>query len=131
MSDKLILRVCYDLGRLTSNQRLHLQERRRREKTAQAAAQLAYFAAGAPQVEGRARVTLLVRRGRTIDPDHLLAAAEPIINALFCRRRQGFGITPDDSARYVEWAPVQQETGDRWKQREEVVIVVTAAGEDP
>lgn len=123
----LTLSVAYDLGRLTPNQRLHPQERQRRERTAATAARLAYFQAGAPELAGKARVTLLVRRGRSIDPDHLLAAAEKLINALFCRRRRGYGITEDDSARFVEWAPVQQETGALWKGREEVVLRVEAA----
>lgn len=125
----IALTVPYDLGRLAPNLRLHPQERKRRERTAAAAARLAYFQAGAPQMDGKVRVTLILRRGRVIDPDGAFAAARSIINALFCRSRQenaGMAITPDDSARFLEFGPLAQETGQRWKRREEVLVLVEA-----
>jgi hypothetical protein len=123
------IRICvpYDLGRLTPNQRIHPQEQWRRQKALKMAAYFAYLQAGFRTLPGKVRVTLIVRRGRVIDPDNLAAASKHLIDALFCSRKKanrGLGITPDDSARYVEYAPVQQETGAQWKGREQVEVIV-------
>jgi hypothetical protein len=123
--------VPYDLGRLAPNLKLNRWELQRRKKVAQGAAWFAYLQAGCPEMEGKVRVTLRIRRGRRMDPDNVLAAAKIPLDVLFCRNRNGKGITPDDSDLYVEYAPVEQMPAAMWKGREEFRVTVEPLEERP
>lgn len=117
--------VPFDLHRLAPNTRLHPWVRREAQRNAKQMARFAYIAAGSPTMEGPVVVSLIIRRGRVIDPDAALASCKHLLDGLFCARRNEWGgITPDDSARYITYGPVLQETGTEWKGREEVEVIV-------
>ncbi len=63
---------------------------------------------GQERFVGKVRLTFTVFRGRTLDPDGALGAMKPIIDGL-----KGEAFT-DDSARFVELAPVRFVTGKAW-----------------
>lgn len=125
MAEPIVITVKFDPHRLSANQRLHWRERARRAKYAKEAARVAWMCAGSPVVDGLVEVSLLVRRGRKIDPDNALGGFKNAADSLFNSRRNGFGITPDDSVDCVRWLPVQFEAGTAWKGAEEVVVTVT------
>jgi hypothetical protein len=122
----LVLRIAWDAGRLTPNKTrgMHWAEVGRLSDHAKTAARVAYYAAGCPEIDGKVRISIVVRRPRRTDPDATLASVKPIVDALFCRDKNGTGITPDDSDRYVEYGSISQETGARWRGCEEVEIRV-------
>lgn len=118
------LTVRFDPHRLSANQRLHWRERAVRARLAGEAARVAWHCAGSPVIDGPVEVLLLVRRGRVIDPDNALGGCKGIIDSLFNSKRNGYGVTPDDSTSYVRWLPIQFETGNQWMGREEVVVTI-------
>jgi hypothetical protein len=125
MADSLVtITVKFDPHRLSANQRIHWRERAKRAKCAKEAARAAWHCAGSPVIDGPVEVSLLVRRGRVIDPDNALGGFKACADALFNASRNGYGVTPDDSVHYVTWLPVRFETGDKWVCREEVVVSV-------
>lgn len=86
---------------------------------------LAWLAAGRPRVAVKVRMTLTFVRARRCDPDNALAACKGLLDGLTDKRgRQS--LLPDDSDRWVEFAPVRFETGRQWKGREAVRVVVEA-----
>lgn len=123
-----VVTVPFDPHRLSLNQRLHWRSRKSRNDVAKRAARYAYLDAGAPSFEEPVRVEIIVRRGREIDADNALSGCKPLIDALFCRRKNGEGIIPDDSPRWLELTIPKQEPGARWKGREEVVFLVRRRG---
>lgn len=93
-------------------------------KRAKTAALLAWYTAGQPTIDGPVVVSIVIRRSRRIDPINALSGYKAIEDGLFCRKREGYGITPDDSERYVSYGELRQEAGKEWKGREEVEISV-------
>ena len=115
--------VPFDPHRTSLNQRLHWRERCRRNQAAAEAAHYGWAKAGRPYTERRVRVSVLVRRGRVLDRDNVIAGLKPVADLLFSRRH-GIAMTPDDGPQWVEWGSVEFETGKRWRDRPEVVLVV-------
>jgi hypothetical protein len=124
VADTVTLTVKFDPHRLSANQRIHWRERAKRAKCAKEAARYAWHCAGSPVIDGPVEVSLLVRRGRVIDPDNALGGMKAAIDSLFNASRNGYGVTPDDSAEFVRWLPVQFETGKEWLGREEVLVTI-------
>ena len=116
--------VPFDIARCSPNLRLHWAERNSRNHRAKIAARVAWINAGKPTAEGKVRVSFLVRRGRRLDPDNLLAACKPVVDMLFNAKRTHGGITPDDSSRHIEIGRIGQETGARFKGHETVELIV-------
>lgn len=135
VDERIIVRlvVAFDVGRLTPNKMRgkHWGAIQILTRRAQMAARCVYLQAGSPTWEGPVTVALTVRRGRRLDPDGALGGSKQIIDSLFRRRDLGYGLTWDDSAAWLEFAPVRQETGKQWKGKEEVEIVVTPREETP
>lgn len=113
--------VPYDVQRLSPNLRLHFHERARRTKVARFLARRAWEQAGSPRATGPVRVSLLVRRGRSIDQQNVWCATKSICDGIFCA-----GLTPDDAPEWVTLGTVTQEPGRQWRGREEVVLIVEA-----
>jgi hypothetical protein len=88
------------------------------------AATLAWRLAGCPTMTGPVDVSILVRRGRRLDPDNLLASCKSAIDGLF-----NGAITPVDTERWVRYVSWTQETGREWALRPEVVVRVTPRAE--
>ena len=122
--DPIRITVSFDVGRLAPNRRLHWTERATLEKTARAAAFFAWHTAGSPVVQGAIRVSLTVRRVRKLDPTAVLAGFRAVENGLFCRARNGWGVVQDDSAAFIEYGEIRQETGHRWRGHEEVEVEI-------
>lgn len=117
--------VPFDPSRLSLNQRLHWRERKRRNDQAKLVARLAWNQAGQPKLDRRARVSIIVRRGRTIDADNALSGCKPVIDSLFCGRRWPSGaILPDDGPEWLELTIPRQEPGKAYRDRPEVEFVI-------
>jgi hypothetical protein len=128
MSEIARIVVPWDVQRLSPNRRVHFLARAVLVKAARAAAKLAWLDAGSPFMDGPVEVSLIIRRGRPIDPDNALAGAKSILDQLLTIQHGGCGMVEDDSAKFVRYAPVQFETGREWIGREEVVVVIRSLG---
>ena len=114
--------------------RLHWREVHRRRKAARLAGFVGWSRAGRPTVAEKVRVSILVRRGVRLDPQNIVGALKPVFDGVFVgweEKPKGNhlparlpGMLPDDSAEWLEIGQVAQETGKRWKGREEVVLTV-------
>lgn len=93
-------------------------------KAARTAARLTWLAAGSPTMDRPVEVTLLIRRGRKIDPDNALACCKHLLDGLF-----NDAVTPRDTESWVRYVEVRQETGQRWALRPEVVVIVRPRAE--
>lgn len=91
----------------------------RLEKQAMETARYCWIAAGRPRAKGKVRVGITVRRGRIMDIANIVSGAKGALDGIFKD-----GVTPDDSPRYLELGAVRQETGKRWKGKEEVSFAV-------
>jgi uncharacterized protein YbjT (DUF2867 family) len=110
-----------DAGDLTANQRLHWRERARRVQWWREQARLRWWQSGRPAFAGKVRISYTVRRGRRLDADNCAgsSALKAVTDTLVaCGALQG------DGTQWVEYAPVQQETGKQWRERPEVIILV-------
>lgn len=123
MSEPLRISVRFDPNRLSLNQRLHWRERHRRNRAVKDAARLAWMQAGQPRFEGPVRVSMVVRRGRTIDHDNAITGTKAARDALF-----NDGIVPDDSPAWVTIGECRQEAGKAWKERPEVEFIIERVG---
>lgn len=128
MGEPIVITVPWDPQRLSPNQRMHWSTRADLARKAKIAAVLGWARAGKPVIEGPVDVSLLVRRGRSIDPDNALAGCKSVLDALCNRRRSGEGVVEDDDATRVRYAPVQFEIGKQWRGREEIVVTITPRG---
>ena len=117
--------VKFDVHRLSKNMRIHWAERASRVNAAKMAARVAWHIVGSPVVDGPVEVQLTVRRGRPIDPDNALGGFSAAADSLFKSKHNGYGVTPDDSAKYISWLPVQFECGRQWKGNEHVLVQIT------
>lgn len=125
--EAVTITVPWDPARLGANRtrRMLWQERARLTQVAREAAFCAWRAAGRPVIDGKVEVSLLVRRGRVLDPDNALAGCKAVLDQLLCRRRNGAGVVEDDSAAFVDYVSVRFETGARWRLRPEVVVTIS------
>jgi Holliday junction resolvase RusA-like endonuclease len=118
--------VPFDAHRLSLNQRLHWRERHRRNQAVKEAARFAWMQAGCPRVAGPVRVSMVVRRGRSIDVDNAITGTKAARDALFCH-----AITEDDNPRFVTLGECRQEVGKAWKERPEVEFIVEPLSAPP
>jgi hypothetical protein len=132
VSRRVELVIPYDIQRCLPNvlERLSFTrngsfEAQRRKRDSRAMARLAWLQAGRPTLTPPVVVQVIVRRGRVVDPDSALSACKRIFDAVLCANRNGGeGIVPDDSARYVEYAPVLQTTGKPWAANPVIVLSI-------
>ncbi len=123
--EEVRLIVPWDPARLSPNLRLQPSERRRRERASAVAASFARRWAGDPRLEGPVVVRYVVRRARAMDDDNAEAALKHVRDALFNRKRNGEGITLDDSPARLSSLGVTFEIAPRYKRREEVLVIAT------
>lgn len=117
--------VPFDCQRLSPNLRIHYLERAKRVKKAREAARLAWLQAGKPVLTEPALVQITVRRSRKLDPDNAAAACKGALDELLTTRHNGCGLLPDDSGEWVTYAPIAQETGDRFRGQAAIVVTLT------
>jgi hypothetical protein len=116
----LSITVAMDPADTSQNQRLHWAVLARRKKRHQAAALVAWLAAGRPRLRRKVRVSVIVRRGRKMDDDNIIGGLKAARDFLF----GGGRITPSDSPEWVEMGTVTQQTGIQWRDRAHVVFVI-------
>ena len=68
----------------------------------------------------------VARRANRLDDGNVIAGAKWITDALFCRKKNGEGITEDDNPDQVRLLGVRHEIDPRWKGREELVVIVAS-----
>ncbi len=123
----VVIRVPFDVQRVSPNQRLHRHERARRVRAARAAALIAWRQAGFPRMAGPAVVSVVIRRGRPLDHDNAVACLKPLLDQLLCARANGGeGILEDDRPAVMTLGEVRQETGGKWRHLPEVEVQVEA-----
>lgn len=107
-----------DAGELSPNRRLHFRTRAARVKRWRDASAWIARELGWTKRNRKVRLTCTIRRWQKTDPFQaratlaLKALEDGLVDA---------GIIPDDTEDWVEWGPVTQETGKKWRFREEVV----------
>lgn len=121
----LTFTVTGDPTAISKNKRLHYMKRHALVQRWKASAWLAWAEAGRVRFEGKVRVAFTLRRGVKVDPDNALGCLYGLIDGLKDQPGRPAMIA-DDSDRHVEYAPVVQESGARWKGRPEVVVRVEA-----
>jgi hypothetical protein len=128
MNEPACFEIPGDVLVLSPNRRLHPMERARLVKDWKARAWYAWMAAGCPKFDVPVRIAATLRRVRAVDPDNAAAALKACWDGLCTNRwhieRLRDAMLPGDSAKWVEYAPVQQETGQHWKGKESVIVRV-------
>lgn len=114
-----MLTVQFDLHRTSPNQRACWQAMRRRRQALANATFYGWLMAGSPVVLGPVRISLTVRRGRVLDPDNAISASKQLLDALV-----SYHVIEGDSAKHLSIGEVRQETGARWKGREQIVVTI-------
>lgn len=102
--------------------RLHWGQIREAKRTWQFAAYAAWCNAGYPVFRVPVVIQFTLCRVRAVDPDNALSGLQSVVNGL-----KG-NLFPDDSPRWVQYAPVEQITGKEWRGREKIVVRVRALG---
>lgn len=128
MNEPFEFEIPGDVLALSPNRRLHPFVRRDLQRDWKARAWFAWVGAGSRRFDVPVRITLILRRGRSVDPDGALSSCKSLIDGLCFNRwhvERGRGaMVPGDSAEWVEYAPVRFETGGLYKGRESVVLRV-------
>ena len=126
LPDCIRITVPGDNAALSPNNRMAWPQKQRLVRAARSRAKAAWLLAGQPRYSGPfpVRVEVTVRRQRVMDDDNALGSLKAIRDELF-----NGAITPGDSGRYVRFEMPKQETGARWKGREEVEFTVWIGGE--
>lgn len=121
MAEGIEIRIPWDAARTSPNRlnRLLWPARLRITHAAKEAAMIAWRLAGSPVLGVPVVVDWTIRRARLLDDDGAAASLKALRDSLFVGR-----ITPDDSPRWVGTGAVRQETGKRYRGREEVVVRV-------
>ena len=89
--------VPVDPQKTSPNKRMHWGQLARAKQAARQAAHLSWIAAGKPRMGKPVLVTVVIRRGRSIDPDNALAACKPLIDGLF-----NAAFTPEDTEAWIK-----------------------------
>lgn len=89
----------------------------------------AWFEAGRPQLKGRCRLEIKVRRGRSLDNDGVVAGCKALIDAVCWTRYADHGLLPNDNDEWLAAPTVVQETGGKWTKQPELVFTFTLESE--
>jgi len=125
VDDVIVITVPFDINRCSPNRyKRNWRAKAAEAKAARTAGRIAWCLAGKPRAAGPVDVYLLIRRGRVIDGDNAIACLKHIGDAFF-----NDGVTPYDSAEWVRYVAVEQETGAEWRLHPEVVVTIRHRGE--
>ena len=130
LSDAIVLTIQCDANRTSPNQRMNRWEKSRRQNVLRLATHVARQGLDWPEGNSPVRIDFLVRRGRALDADNIVSGAKVAIDTICNRTKNGYGFTPDDSAKWVRLGSVEQEIGKEWKGREQLVLTVTPLEEE-
>lgn len=114
------LTIPVDVNEMNPNRRGKLRAWIRAKTAHKNAAQWAWVEAGRPVSASPVVVSVVIRRQRQLDEDNARASLKAIFDGLFKE-----AITPDDSPKWVRLGALTQQTGERWRLKPEVEIVVT------
>jgi len=133
MTAPVTLTIHFDVGRTSANatRRLNRWEVSRRAKVSKLAALQALADAGFPEHDGPVRLDYLARRAHAVDDDGIVSGAKWMRDTLCNRAKNGVGIVPDDSPKWVTLGTVTQEIDKQWKGREQLVLTVTPREKKP
>lgn len=117
------LRIRFDIGVIAKN-RASITVKggrafRELQRRSYELAREAWVLGGRPTVEHPVGVEYHIYRGRVLDRDGATAGLSRLRDALFVD-----AITPSDSDTWIAQEKIHWETGQEWKGREEVVVVV-------
>lgn len=115
--------VSYDPNLLSPNNRYHWAEKALKIKRARMLAKAAWLHAGAPRFTVPVTCKITICRGRMIDADNALAACKALIDGIF-----GGNATPDDSAKWVSFAPVEVISDKQFKASPRVMFEISERG---
>lgn len=128
--------VHHDIGQCSQNalRNKHWTAVHRLTHAARLAGYRAWIDAGGMRYEGKVRVSLVIRRARSLDPANLPGACKGVLDGVLVgihigtkeQRRLLPALLPDDSARWVDSVTARQETGKEHKGRETVLVIVEA-----
>lgn len=125
MTAEIRITVLGDNGPLSPNalRSTHWARRAELVRKARHRAMVAWLLAGRPVWPGPFPVTVqpIIRRARVMDDDGALSSLKAVRDGLF-----GGNVTPDDSVRFVRFLMPIQETGGKWRGREEVEFRIGA-----
>lgn len=129
MSEICRITVLWDPNLTTPNRtsRIHWGQMTKLKNRSKEAAKLGWLASGSPEAAGPVQVSMIVRRERVMDEDNIISGLKWVRDTLFNGRKNGYGVTPDDSPQHLRLGEIRQETGKRWVGAAEVVFIVTEA----
>lgn len=105
--------ICFDLNRTNPNRiRGTWRNKSSRYNAAKTAARAWLLSQNVTDLPESCNISLLVRRGRAMDDDNIIAAFKPLRDEIWPK---------DGQVRIVD---VKQEIGPQWKDREEIVVTV-------
>lgn len=122
MAEPIVITVPWDVARTADNRTRrggHWAQRAKVVKTAREIARNCWQLAGSPTSDVPVRVSVLCRRGRTMDTCNIVGGLKPVLDGVFVK-----ALTPDDTPKWLTLGQVAQETGKQWKGAEEVVLTV-------
>lgn len=119
------LTIPIDVNTQNPNRRGKLRSWLQAKAAHKEAAHTMWLLAGKPKASSPVIVSVIIRRYRVLDEDNAWASCKAIFDALFNRNRHLYGITPDDSAKWVTLGTMTQETGGCWYCRPEVEVIVS------
>lgn len=116
--------IHYDVNRLSPNKRDFWATKAKKTKAAKTLAAQAWRDAGSPAFSAPVSCEITIYRGRTIDADNALACCKALIDGIF-----GGNATPDDSSKWVAFAPVRVISRKQYKDHPHVVFRISVQGE--
>jgi len=131
MTAPVTLVVHCDVARTSPNERANKWEMTHRRGVMRLAALQALAAAGYPESTVPVRLDILARRATAMDDDNIVAGSKVARDILTNRAKNGKGIVPDDTRKWVRLGKVEQEIAPCWKGREQLCLTVTPIMEEP
>lgn len=116
--------IHYDVNRLSPNKRDFWATKAKKIKAARTLAAQAWRDAGALVFSVPVSCEITIYRGRTIDADNALACCKSLIDGIF-----GGNATPDDSSKWVAFAPVRVISRKQYKDHPHVIFRISEQGE--
>lgn len=116
--------IRYDVNSLSPNKRDFWATKAKKIKAARTLAAQAWRDAGSLVFSVPVSCEITIYRGRTIDADNALACCKALIDGIF-----GGNATPDDSSKWVAFAPVRVISRKQYKDQPHVIFRISEQGE--
>lgn len=130
MAEPIVIRVEYDIQRISPNTRLNPHERRRRETCVRNQVIARYHELGDPWLEPVVDLRVHVARAKKLDNDNVVIAIKRIRDCICCRKKFGYGIVEDDSPDFFGQTLVTQDASKDHKGKEFFELHFTSRNRD-